>query len=202
MMRRDRSGATPHVQASLALARQHGFADFIASGPFDEGWLRAGTLDREAGIAEMRQGLVLLRSRQDQLFSPLRMTLLAEAEAEAGRPRDALVILDTELANIERTGQRWYLAGVRRARGEVLLKCQPRDATAAESEFASAIDIARGQAAKLFELQAVVSLSRLWRDQGKRVEARDLLSPIYHWFTEGFDAPDLKDAKALLDELA
>jgi predicted ATPase len=84
----------------------------------------------------------------------------------------------------------------------MLLKCRPSDVATAEAAFIRAVDVARSQSAKLFELHASVSLARLWRDQGKQVEARDLLSPIYHWFTEGFDAPDLKDAKALLDELA
>ena len=108
----------------------------------------------------------------------------------------------SNLWTIERTGQRWYLAELHRARGEILLKCRPRDPGAAECAFMRATDIARSQATKLFELQAAVSLARLWRDQGKHTEARDLLGPIYHWFTEGFDAPDLKDANGLRDELA
>ena len=87
-----------------------------------------------------------------------------------------------------------------RRRGEFLLVVGDR--AAAEASFLQAIDVARRQNAKLLELQAASKLARLWRDQGKRAEARDLLGPIYNWFTEGFDAPDLKDAKALLDELA
>ena len=87
-----------------------------------------------------------------------------------------------------------------RRRGEFLFFVGDRGA--AEASFLQALDVARRQNAKLLELQAASVLARLWRDQGKRAQARDLLGPVYHWFTEGFDAPDLRDAKALLDELA
>jgi len=143
-----------------------------------------------------------MRLRQQELFTPLLMTLLAEAEAEAGRPDAGLLINDKELPTIERTGQRWYLSELHRARGEFLLKCPPYEMAEAEAALMRAIEVARGQSAKQFELQAAVSLARLWVEQGKRVKAHDLLAPIYNWFTEGFDTPDLKDAKALLDELA
>jgi predicted ATPase len=146
--------------------------------------LRSGTADREAGIAKMREGLALLRSRQDELFTPLRMTLLAEAEAEAGRPDVALGILDTELANIERTEQRWYSAEVHRARGEILLKCKPRQ---------------EAEAAKLFELQAAVSVAALWTAQDKRAEAHELIAPICAWFDPGLDCDALRKARVLLE---
>ncbi len=103
-----------------------------------------------------------MQSRQQQIFIPLLVTLLAEAEAEAGSPDTGLATLDMQLEAIERNGQRWYLAEVHRMRGEILLKRWPGDAAAAESTFMRAIDIARGQGAKLFELQAAVSLGRLW----------------------------------------
>ncbi|MBV8401649.1 MAG: hypothetical protein JOZ17_23430, partial [Acetobacteraceae bacterium] len=106
------------------------------------------------------------------------------------------------IATIKQTGQRWYLSELHRARGEILLKCSPYEMAEAETALMHAIEIARGQSAMLFELQAVVSLARLWEEQGKRVKAYDLLAPIFGWFTEGFDVPVLKEAKALLDELA
>jgi predicted ATPase len=201
MMRRDRLRTAPHVQALLGLAREHGLPMWIAYGTFDEGWLRWDAVAPEAGKAEMHEGVALLRSQQAGVFLPLLMTLLAETEAEAGSPDAALTIIDTQLASVERTGQRWYLSELHRVRGEILLKSLPSEAVAAEAAFMRAIEVGRSQEAKLFELQAAMSLARLWRDQGRRSEARDLLGPIYNWFTEGFDAPDLKEAKALLDEL-
>ena len=202
MMRRDRSRTAPHLAALLSLAREHGISVWVAAGTFYDGWLRWNSADRETGMAEMHEGMAQMRMQQQEIFMPLLMTLFAETEAEAGQPNAALATLDTQLATIARSGQRWFLAEVHRVRGEILLKCRPGDLVAAETAFTHAIDIARNQRAKLFELQAAVSLAQLWRDQGKRTEARDLLGPIYNWFTEGFDAPDLKDAKALLDELA
>jgi predicted ATPase len=201
LVRRDRQPTTSHLESLLGLALEHRIPEWIGVGLFAEGWFRFSTVGHKVGIAAMRDGIAQMRSQQRGIFMPLFMTLLAEAEAEAGCPDVGLTTVDSQLATIERTGQRWYLSEVNRARGEILLKCRPVDAGAAESAFMLAIDIARNQAAKLFELRAALSLARLWRDQGKRAEARDLLGPIYHWFTEGFDAPDLKDAKALLAEL-
>ena len=201
MMRRDRSRIAPLVQALLGLAREHKIPDCIAIGTFDEGWVLSVGSDREAGVAKMHEGMAMLRLRQEELFMPLRITLLAEAEAEAGRADAGLAMVDDQLATIERTGQRWFLAELHRARGEILLRCPPCDHAAVESAFIHAIEVARSQAAKLFELQAAMSLARLWRDQGKRVEARDLLGPIYNWFTDGLEPPDLKEAKALMEQL-
>jgi predicted ATPase len=200
-LRRDRSQAAPHLQALLGLAREHGISVWIAAGTFFEGWLRCGTADCEAGTAEIHQGMELLRLQQVGVYMPMQITLLAETEAEAGRPEAALATINSQLAATERTGQLWYLSEVHRARGKILLECRPGDVAAAEAAFVRAVDISREQSAKLFELQAAASLARLWSDQGKRAEALDLLAPIYSWFTEGFDAPVMKDAKALLNEL-
>jgi predicted ATPase len=110
-------------------------------------------------------------------------------------------LFDDALARVTRTGERWFEAELHRGRGDALLRL-PECATAeAEACFRKALAIAQEQEAKLWELRAATSLARLWRDQGRRVEARDLLAPVYDWFTEGFDTADLKDAKALLDEL-
>ena len=106
------------------------------------------------------------------------------------------------IAAIERTGERWFEAEANRIAGEIALKSPEQDAAKAEAYFERALTVARAQQAKSWELRASMSMARLWRDQGKRYEARDLLAPVYGWFTEGFDTRDLKDAKALLDELA
>ena len=111
-------------------------------------------------------------------------------------------MLDEQIVFVEETGEFWCAAGLHRLRGNLLLKDTVPDFEAAQAEFLKAIDVARGQSAKLWELRAAVSLARLWRDQGRHAEARDLLAPVYGWFTEGFEVSDLKDARALLDELA
>src|SRR5262249_11918686 len=111
-----------------------------------------------------------------------------------------LMQLDEAIGLIDETAARNYEAETHRVRGELLLLMH--DSDGAEASFRKAIGVAQHQSAKLWELRAATSLARLWRDQGKRTEARDLLAPIYGWFTEGFDTPDLKEAKALLEELA
>ena len=107
--------------------------------------------------------------------------------------------LDDALRIVETTGERWFEAELYRHKGQLLLR--QGHAAAAEELYRTALGIAREQQAKLWELRAAASLARLWRDQGRRPEARDLLAPVYDWFTEGFDSPDLKEAKALLQEL-
>ena len=106
------------------------------------------------------------------------------------------------LTLVDITGQRWYEAELYRLQGALLLQRSSDNHTEAETCFHHALEIARTQQAKSFELRAATSLARLWQQQGKRQEAHDLLAPVYGWFTEGFDTADLKDAKALLDELA
>jgi predicted ATPase len=118
----------------------------------------------------------------------------------AGQPAAGLEWLGEAVSIIEATRERWYEAEIRRLRGDLLRAAG--DGTAAEASFRDALAVASKQQAKLFELRASTSLSRLWCDRGKRTEARDLLAPVYGWFTEGFDTVDLKEAKNLLDELA
>jgi predicted ATPase len=130
---------------------------------------------------------------------PSYIAFLARAYEIAGQMEDALTHLDDALQIVERTGERWLEAELHRQRGQLLLK--QGNPEAAEQLYRKALSIAREQEAKLWELRAAVSLARLRRDQDRHAEARDLLTPIYGWFTEGFDTPDLKDAKALLDEL-
>ena len=130
---------------------------------------------------------------------PFFLTMLASALGNAGRPTEGLKQLNEAVRQIETTKERWSESDVHRVRGELLIAVG--DAVVAEKSLYQAIGVARRQSAKLFELRAAASLARLWRDQDKRTEARDLLAPIYNWFTEGFDTPVLKDAKALLDEL-
>jgi predicted ATPase len=127
---------------------------------------------------------------------PLYLTSLAEALGKVGRLSEGLEKLNEAARQIEATQEGWTEADMHRVRGELLVAIG--DLEAAEQSVHQAIAVARRQSAHLWELRAATSLARLWRDQGKRNEARDLVAPIYGWFTEGFDTPDLKEAKALL----
>ena len=133
---------------------------------------------------------------------PYYLGVLATAYARAGLPVKALPLLADALDLVERTEEGWFEAELHRRKGEVLLRLPDSGPTKAEACFRKAIAVAQAQRAKLWELRAATSLARLRRDQGKRARARDLLAPVCGWFTEGFDTADLKDAKALLDELA
>ena len=130
---------------------------------------------------------------------PYYIALLAAACEISGQIEEAATLLDEALQIMERTGERWFAAELNRHKGQLLLR--QGQAEAAEELYRKALSIAREQDAKLWELQAAASFARLWRDQGRRGEARDPLAPVYGWFTEGFDTPDLKEAKALLGEL-
>ena len=135
------------------------------------------------------------------MLLPLFQGLLADIEAEGQSAEGALARIDEALALAQQTGEHWTDAFLHRIRGEILLKRDPANTAPAEDAFLTAMAIAQQQKARSFELRASMSLARLWRDQGKPDEARDLLAPVYGWFTEGFDTLDLREAKALLDEL-
>jgi predicted ATPase len=137
----------------------------------------------------------------NKFLVPFYQGLLAEIEAQRDAER-ALSRIEEALALSGETGEHWSDAFLHRLRGEILLKRDPANTAPAEEAFLTAIAIAQQQKARTFELRAATSLARLWRDQGKRHEAHDLLAPVYGWFSEGFDTLDLKEAKALLDELA
>src|SRR5262249_41646583 len=133
---------------------------------------------------------------------PYFLALLAEAYGTTGEPEAGLTALAEALILVDTTGERWYEAEIYRLKGELLLQQNSDNQVEAEHCFYHALEIALSQQAKSFELRTATSLARLWRHQGKRDEARQVLGDVYHWFTEGFDTLDLKEAKVLLDELA
>jgi predicted ATPase len=164
------------------------------------GWC-LGALGKAAeGIPLILQGIAIARSAGVNLLSSFVLTTLAQTYERAGQPQEGLNRLAEAVKLVESTHERWAEAEMHRTRGRLLLSLQKH--AAAEHSYAQGLAVARGQSAKFWELRAAVDLGRLWCDQGKRDEARDLLAPVYGWFTEGFDTLDLKEAKALLDELA
>jgi predicted ATPase len=126
---------------------------------------------------------------------------LAIAHADLGQFDEASRCISEAIIAVQTTNESWYEADIHRIAGEIALKSRQPDAAKAEAYFERAFAVARTQQAKSFELRAAMSLARLWRDQGKVQQARELLAPVYGWFTEGFDTRDLKEAKALLDVL-
>jgi predicted ATPase len=133
---------------------------------------------------------------------PLSLSYLAFAYAELNHLDDAWRCINEAMTGIEATKETWHDVEVNRIAGEIALRSPQRDAAKAQSYFTRALTVARQQQAKSWELRAAMSLARLWRDQGKAGQARELLAPVYGWFTEGFDTRDLKEAKALLEELS
>jgi predicted ATPase len=152
-----------------------------------------------AGLPESLEALTLIR--ETGYRSPGQLVLLAETQQAVGQLSEAQATVAAALQISEQLGQPFFDAELRRLDGDLILATggEPEEAAA---RYHQALDIARAQEAKSYELRAATSLARLWQDQGKRAEARDLLAPLYAWFTEGFDTGDLKDAKALLDQLS
>ena len=141
------------------------------------------------------------RSTGSRTFAPSALSSLSIAYANLGQFDEAWRCINAAMSMMETTKERWFEADVTRIAGEVALKSSEPDVAKAEEYFHRALAIARQQQAKSWELRAAMSLARLWRDQGKPQQARELLAQVYGWFTEGFDTRDLKEAKALLNEL-
>jgi predicted ATPase len=146
-------------------------------------------------------GIAAWRSTGATMWVPVYLSHLARAYADVGKFDQAWRCIGEAIAAIETAKERWWEAEVNRTAGEITLLSPEPDVTKAEAYFERALAVARKQQAKSWELRAAMSLARLWRDQGKVRQARELLAPVYGWFTEGFDTLDLKEAKALLDEL-
>ena len=181
----------------LALGREHGRTFYQAVGGVIHGWALTQIHDGMDGLEE-------LRSSRGRYSAGIKTQLevyragLVEAELRAGNFERA----SASLLGIETGGAKYWGAELLRLRGDMQRSGPDRDEAASERSYREALRVAQGQQAKSLELRAATSLARLWRDQGKRAEARDLLAPVYGWFTEGFETLDLKEAKALLEALA
>ena len=183
----------------VAVATEQGFAHWRGEGTAFRGWAKVKNGDVVEGISLLRSGSAAYRSTRAEAFMPQYIALLAEACEIAGQMEEALALWDDALQTVERTGERWLAAELSRHKGQLVLRQGYTEA--AEELYRKALSIAVEQEAKLWELRAAASLARLCRDQGRRAEARNLLAPVYGWFTEGFDTQDLKEAKALLKAL-
>ncbi len=216
--RREARSALEQSEAELALATEHGFALWIAGGTVYRGWALAEQDRVEEGTAQIHQGLAAWRDTGTITALSLYIPLLAEAYGKAGQAAEGLSVLAEALTLVDKTGERVYEAELYRLKGELALQSEvrsprsevsdPRPLTAdpqaeaeAEAYFLKAIEIARKQQAKSWELRAVMSLSRLWQQQSKKEQAHKMLAEIYGWFTEGFDTKDLQEAMTLLEKL-
>jgi predicted ATPase/class 3 adenylate cyclase len=225
LFRREAQAAQEQAEALLALSNEHGFALRVAQGTTVRGWALAEQGQVEEGIAQIRQGRASERATGVEYGWAGDLVRLAWAYGEVGQAEEGLNVLAEALAAMDSTGGRFYEAELYRLKGTLTLQSKtspgqvsgksqasqdqsedtdPRPLvpdSQAEACFWKAIEIARRQQAKSWELRAVVSLSRLWQQQGKKKEAHEMLVEIYDWFTEGFDTKDLQEAKALLEEL-
>ncbi|MBI3303479.1 MAG: hypothetical protein HYZ72_15555, partial [Deltaproteobacteria bacterium] len=228
--RQEVEAAQERAEAALAFSREQGFPVFSALGTLYRGWALAEQGQGEEGIAQLRQGLAAYRVTGAELGVPYQLARLAEVYGRTGQAKEGLSVLAEALAVADKSGERRWAAELYRLKGQLTLQSRqvedksrtslgqvegksevtntqhpapnPQAEAEAEACFLKAIDIARRQSAKSLELRAVMSLSRLWQQQGKQEEARRMLAEIYGWFTEGFDTADLKEARALLAELA
>jgi TOMM system kinase/cyclase fusion protein len=198
--RREAAATQARAEALIALSREQGFAIWEAFGKVLQGWALAAQGRGEEGIAQMRRGHDAWQATGAELDRPYFLVLLAEAYGKVGQIEAGLVLLAEASAVVDK-GERYWEAELYRLKGELLARAAEQH-TEAETCFRQALEVARRQQAKSLELRAAMSLARLWQQQGKRVEARDLLAAVYGWFTEGFDTADLQDTKALLAELS
>jgi predicted ATPase len=198
--RRDFDLARRRAEAAVEIAREHRMSAWLGHATVCGGFAMVGLGHQAEGIAQIRSGLAFWHATGGRVNDTQWIGFLAESHLQAGQFTDSLKMLDLAAETAAANGECHYQAELHRLRGTVLAK------TGEQAEAASwlkqAIKIARSQQARSLELRSATSLARLWADQGKRIEGHELLAPVYDWFTEGFETPDLRDAKALLNELS
>jgi predicted ATPase len=205
--RREGQAAQERAEALIALCSEQGFALPLAWGTIERGWALAEQGQGEVGIAQIRQGLTAQQVTGTELYRPYWLALLAEAYGKVGRGEEGLTAVAEALDAVDKTGERFSEAELYRLKGTLTLQSKaqgPKSKVEEEAEecFWKAIEVARKQQAKSLELRAVMSVSRLWQQQGKKKKAHEMLAEIYDWFTEGLDTKDLQDAKRLIEELS
>jgi predicted ATPase len=193
--------ANAEVDELVTLADEKGSLYWKAQGMLMRGCILAMTGKCSDAVQMITSGLAAFRSTGSTWCTPANLSFLALAYADLGQFDDARRCIDEAMTTMETTRERWCEAEVNRRAGEIALLSSEPHAAKAQAYFERALLVARNQQAKSWELRAAISMARLWRDQGKPKQARELLAPVYGWFTEGFDTRDLQEAKALLDEL-
>src|SRR5262245_37449404 len=204
---REAHATQEQAEALIALANDRGFPFWMTFGTIYRGWALAEQGQGEEGIVQMRQGLATYQAMRTEIMRTVWLGLLVEAYGKMGQTEEGLNVLAEALVLVDKTGERVNEAELYRLKGTLTLQSKLQSLKSqveeeAEVCFLKAIDIARRQSAKSLELRAVMSLSRLWQQQGKKAEAGQMLSEVYDWFTEGFDTKDLQEAKTLLAELS
>jgi predicted ATPase len=194
--------ASAQADELITLADDKGAAQWRSLAIVEKGCVFSLTGKTPDGVHTITVGIAALRPMGGALWRPTFLSSLASACADLDRFDEAWRSINEATAIIESNKERRWEAQVNLVAGEIALKSPTPDTAKAEAHFERALDVARQQQAKSWELRAAMSMGRLWRDQGRHKEARDLLAPVYGWFTEGFDTLDLKEAKALLEELA
>jgi predicted ATPase len=224
--RREGQSSQEQAEAVIALSVEQGFPFWSVLGTIVRGWALAEQEQAEEGIGQMRQGMAAYWATGAEMFRPWFLTLLAQAYGKVGQAEEGLSVLAEALAQVDKTGERYWEAELYRLKGELTLQqfkvqgstfkvenspmsevsksqiLDPQSQKEAEACFLKAIEISQMQQAKSLELRAATSLASLWQQQGKRDEAHKLLSEVYKWFTEGFDTKDLQEAKGLLEALS
>jgi len=200
-LRRDPQTVWEYAGRLRALGTEHKLALYTAIGSIMRGWALCCQGRPELGLAEVRSGVEAYAALKVRLFSPYFTAILGEAYYRAREIEPALAAVEHAMHLSDRRGERWFQSGLLNLKGQILMSSTADRWANAEDCFREALGVARRQEAKSLELRAATSLAPLWDDQGRRAEARELLAPVYGWFTEGFDTADLKDAKALLAEL-
>jgi len=199
-LRREAHATREQADGAMAFASEQGFPNYLAAAMFYKGWALA-VQGQEEGVTQLCQALATLRAMGAKLWLSGLLSLLAEAYGRAGQIAAGVQTLAEALALVHQTQERFHAAELYRLQGEFVLACAAEQHAQAETCFRQALDIARHQHARSWELRAAVSLARLWQQQGKCTEARELLAPVYGWFTEGFETVDLQEAKTLLAAL-
>jgi predicted ATPase len=194
--------AEAHLSSSITIAQKYSLAAYLNADELMRGLVRVLRGEVEAGVQQAEMALETLKSVPSRRFRlPIRIAIVGRAKAAAGDVDGALALFNSALEAALSTGERWYEPELLRLKAEMLFAQGRQPATTAEPCLTEAISIAQKQEAKFWELRAAMALAQVWARLGRRVEARELLAPVYGWFTEGFDTRDLKEAKALLDEL-
>jgi predicted ATPase len=199
---RNYSLANDLARELFILAREKGALLWKASGLIYQGCVSAGTAQALEAVELITAGIIDYRSTGATCFQTMFLSHLGRAYADLRRFDEAWGCIREASETVETAGEKVWEAELYRISGEITLISRPAETTKAQGYFERALSVARLQQAKSWELRAAMSMARLWRDQGKREKARELLAPIYGWFTEGFDTLDLKEAKALIDELS